>query len=496
MFKFYNTKRLLLLALTFFCINNALAQGCTEPSELLVNGVGMHHARISWTSVQEVAVNEYEWQVTVNGETQVRQSGSATASTILLTNLVADTGYTLTVRSHCSEDLFSEWLVLNFSTKNETSVAEGQIGTGADANPVFDGTYGPMLYPLVPQRNGTVVNMLFTQPEMTATGITAGASIIGVAFEKLNGTFGGDDYPDLRMRLFAKNSDFAAPLSMETTFGDIIEGHTEVSDNPAFDLPATIGWINFPFDNAFQYSGEGLEFATAMYQNGQTAQFSSYIIWQYTANTADKIVAAWPINTVPMDENLMLNHNNMSYKKRPNMKIFYEVSNVATGIEIGIQDNMAAEITQNGGTLQLLATIAPLNINQEKTWNIVLGAEFATITESGLLTATGNGTVIVEATSADDASITDTIEINITGQVLGNSNFDRKTISVYPNPAKTIVNIGSKEVRKVKVVNLTGQLLLEATGNNINLTSLSQGQYILDTEMNDGKHFYNRIIKE
>lgn len=411
---YINFKGLLLAFAVFFTIS-LNAQNCNAPGGLVNGGIGMHHARVYWTS----AAAGYDWQITLNGNAQAVQSGSVPTGSLLITDLAVNTAYTVKVRAHCPDGATSGWTELNISTKNAVSTAEGQLGTGADAYALFDGTYGPMLYPLTTSRNGSVANMLYTQLEMQSTGIPVGANITGVAFEKVNAAYGGDSYPDLRMRLFAKNSTITAPLSMQTTYGDIMSGHTEVGDNPAFDLPATIGWINFPFDTSFQYTGGAFEFATAMYQNGQTAQFSNVVVWQYTANTSGYIVGAWPINTVPMDENLVLNHESGGgqYKKRPNMKVFYEVSNAVTGINIITQGGAAPQIIQNQGTLQLVAPITPSTISQEKIWSIVSGNEFATISPAGLLTATANGTITVQAVSADNTAITDSIEITISGQL-------------------------------------------------------------------------------
>ncbi len=415
----YSVKKAFALFALLF-VFNLQAQECTAPIGLVTGGVGMTHARFYWSVPQTLPSQGYDWQLTLTGEATVLQSGTVQSATILTLNLTAETAYTLQLRAHCAESLTSSWIEHNFTTKGEFTTQEGQIGAGADANPLFDGTYGPMLYPLTAQRNGSVANMLFTQAEMQGTGIPTGANITGVAFEKLNATYGGDAYPDLRMRLFAKNSTATAPLSTETTFGDIINAHTEVSDNPAYDLQATIGWINFPFEDTFQYTGGSFEFATAMYQNGQTAQFSNFVIWQYTAGYKDYLVGAWPINTVPMDENLVLNHMSGSgqYKNRPNIKVFYEVSNIPTAINVVAQGNVLPQITQNGGTLQLVAPIAPSYVSQEKTWHIVSGAEFATLSANGLVTATANGTVTVQATSADNAAVNDTIEISITNQIV------------------------------------------------------------------------------
>jgi hypothetical protein len=427
--------------LLLLIVSNLSAQECMAPNGLMVQTTGMAHARMYWTALQTAPALGYDWELTVTGNTTVVQSGTTQAATLLVTNLQATTQYTLKLRSHCSETAQSAWLELNFATKSLATTMYGQIGDGENASALFGASYAPMMYAGIAQRNGSVSNMLFTQAEMQSIGIPNGANITGVAFNKINGAYGGDNYPDLRLRMFAKNSTQQAPLSMATTYGDLLATHTEVMDDPAYDLPATIGWIDFNFEMPIAYNGDGLELATAMYQNGQTAQFSSFIVWQYTTGYNDYVIGAWPINTVPMNENLVLNHSSGGgqYKVRPNIKIFYEVSNTVTAINAATQNNVAAQITENMGTLQLVAGIAPSHVSQEKTWTILSGAEFATVSPGGLVTALENGTVTIQVTSADNATVTDTIAITITGQT---ANVTGLEITVADNAPATITTNG------------------------------------------------------
>ncbi|MHA3786880.1 Ig-like domain-containing protein [Flavobacterium hauense] len=415
----FSTFKKTIAALFLLIVSNLTAQECAAPYGLAAVNTGMAHAKIYWAAPQSVPSPGYEWQLTLNGNTVVLQSGAATQPAgLLVTSLQTATAYTLKLRSHCSETSNSSWTELNFSTKTAFSISEGQIGEGENANPFFGAIYAPMMYAGIAQRNGSVSNMLFTQAEMQSINIPIGANITGVAFNKINAAYGGDAYPDLRFRMFAKNSVAQAPLDITTTYASIMTSHTEVIDNPAYDLPATVGWIDFNFETPIAYTGNGLELATAMYQNGQTAQFSAFISWQFTSGFSDYVIGAWPINTVPMSGNLTLNHNNGtgSYKERPNIKIFYEISNTVTGIDV-LPYNSPATITQNHGTLQLVAPITPQHVSQEKTWQIISGSQYATLNANGIVTAVANGTIVVQATAADNATITDTLEITISGQL-------------------------------------------------------------------------------
>ncbi|MCF1422116.1 Ig-like domain-containing protein [Mangrovimonas futianensis] len=76
-----------------------------------------------------------------------------------------------------------------------------------------------------------------------------------------------------------------------------------------------------------------------------------------------------------------------------------------------------AEITEDNGALQLIATISPNEANQDVIWSIESGEGFATVDNNGLVTAiASNAIVTVKATSVENSSIFDTIEVTITNQ--------------------------------------------------------------------------------
>ncbi|MEN0079835.1 GEVED domain-containing protein [Flavobacterium lindanitolerans] len=89
-----------------------------------------------------------------------------------------------------------------------------------------------------------------------------------------------------------------------------------------------------------------------------------------------------------------------------------------TSITVTTQNSTPAEITTSGGTLQLAATILPLEANQNVTWSITEGNTLATISSTGLLTAIMNGQVKVRATSVIDNTIFGEIQIQLSNQPL------------------------------------------------------------------------------
>ena len=76
----------------------------------------------------------------------------------------------------------------------------------------------------------------------------------------------------------------------------------------------------------------------------------------------------------------------------------------------------------NGNTLQMTADILPTGATDASvTWSVVAGTGTATISTTGLLTATGVGTVTVKAVANDDSLIEGTLVITITTETIVSS---------------------------------------------------------------------------
>lgn len=85
---------------------------------------------------------------------------------------------------------------------------------------------------------------------------------------------------------------------------------------------------------------------------------------------------------------------------------------------IAVTGTGEADSVKVGSTLQMLASVSPANtIYKSVTWSIENGENYASIDETGLLTATGAGSVTVRATAKDGSGVYGEEEITIT--VLG-----------------------------------------------------------------------------
>lgn len=91
---------------------------------------------------------------------------------------------------------------------------------------------------------------------------------------------------------------------------------------------------------------------------------------------------------------------------------------VPTSVVITTAGSAPAEITTNGGTLQLEAEVLPASANQDVIWTIVPGTGNADISSTGLVTALSNGNVWAKAVAVGDTTIMDSLEIQISGQIV------------------------------------------------------------------------------
>jgi sorbitol-specific phosphotransferase system component IIA len=180
-----------------------------------------------------------------------------------------------------------------------------------------------------------------------------------------------------------------------------------------------------------------------------------------------------------------------------------------TSISVTTQNNVPASITTNGGTLQMVATILPVNAIQDVTWSIVPGTGTATISTTGLVTASTNGTVWVKAVSFADATKMDSLLIPISGQGSSTAITAIKEVyglQAYPNPAQETLIIQCAQVHpalNIAITDVYGRLVvhLEVSANRllqpqkINMSKLPQGIYILTIRDEHGE-FIKKIIKQ
>lgn len=149
------------------------------------------------------------------------------------------------------------------------------------------------------------------------------------------------------------------------------------------------------------------------------------------------------------------------------------LENIPTSVEVTTANNVATTITANEGTLSLNATILPATASQNVTWSIVNGTGAATISPSGVVKATTNGTVTAKATSFDNPALSDEIEITISNQfavaevTVATQNNVPATITTNGGTLQLTAAISPSQANQAvtwTIANTPGQGTISATG--------------------------------
>lgn len=121
----------------------------------------------------------------------------------------------------------------------------------------------------------------------------------------------------------------------------------------------------------------------------------------------------------------------------------------------------------------------------------------------------GTATAITQIIIRWPSGIVDVIEnptINSTIHVIESSTltaetFTNSAFTIYPNPAKNILNIKSNELismKEAQIYDLAGKLIFSTTliNDSINVDALSTGSYILILKDSDGNKYSRKFLKE
>lgn len=177
----------------------------------------------------------------------------------------------------------------------------------------------------------------------------------------------------------------------------------------------------------------------------------------------------------------------------------YNTTIPITGITVTGAGGLAA-ITKDNGTLQLYASVQPVNASDKTvSWSIVNGTGQAKINASGLVTAVENGTVTALATANDGSGVTGNLAITLTNQLSltgidGIEQNDPFKINISRNELK-IKFIDDFHSYKANLYNLQGILIsgkiVESDSFTLDISRIPSGIYLLELSKGATK----RILK-
>ncbi|MNU20667.1 hypothetical protein D3C71_89150 [compost metagenome] len=176
-------------------------------------------------------------------------------------------------------------------------------------------------------------------------------------------------------------------------------------------------------------------------------------------------------------------------------------------IDVYVQNNAAAQINTSGGTLPMEVAIFPSALIQSVNWSIVPVSGAANISTSGVVTASGNGTVWAKAISSSNPALSDSVLITITNQSTSINEVSKMIgFSVSPNPAHQVCNITIEKAHPaltIQMLNILGQSIWYkdfaenelSKGYEVPMQSMPSGVYFFVVRSSQFDFVY-KVIKE
>lgn len=248
------------------------------------------------------------------------------------------------------------------------------------------------------------------------------SGIGGVYFSSVDAKdFDGDGTIDVLVS--GMNTSFVASLTLYLNDGN---GNFIASDNA---LAGTYTGASSLVD----YNNDGHMDVFAIGSNAAGQNTVLFYLNDGNGNLVEDVQAASSIRGLNMSKAKWFDYNNdglldlltVGFTGESGLTALYLNSNQpipsVESIAITTENEVAATINSANGTLQLVATVNPVGANQLVIWSIADGADFASISASGVVTAMANGVTTIRATAVTDASKFDDIEVvvNIPNSVDG-----------------------------------------------------------------------------
>jgi uncharacterized protein YjdB len=159
-------------------------------------------------------------------------------------------------------------------------------------------------------------------------------------------------------------------------------------------------------------------------------------------------------------------------------------------------------ITTNKGTLQVVSSVSPSDAaNKTVKWSIANVTGRATISATGIVSAIGNGTVMVTATATDGSGVYGTFLINISNQVIPVASIvltgvgGAVTITSYNGTLQLIAAVSPSDATNKtltwSISNGTDQATISSSGL---ITAVSNGTVTAKASATDGSGVYGTLF--
>ncbi len=407
---------------------------------------------ISWNDTNTIPALGYEYYVSTDGglPSETNTFSTTTATTVEVNNLVSGQLYNIFVRRICGENDKSIWRNTTVKTPLVTPAPWTEDFEGNNLPEGWVNGDGFQNYMVGVIRGNTGIG---DTPANIYKNLYGGSRSVGVFSTITIGPLNSENY---ELSYHYKQGNYDSPYQPMTDWGNF---KVEIST----DFGQT--WQELAYINNEQGSGEYIKKTHSL-----SDYYNQYVTFRITANRTH-------------------GDFDLSFDK------FEVIENGINEqpISVTIEEPTSTTLTTAGAELSLVATVANAS-NTAVTWTST-DETVATVSADGVVTAVGDGTAVIRATSVEDptkyAEIT--VEVSIAAS---SASFRVESVVLYPNPTVDVVNISTEmEIERVEVYNTLGQKIGETQNKMFDLSGKSNGVYFVKVYVNGAHHTY-KIVKK
>ena len=419
-----------------------------KQNELLVYGGGQHGA-VSDTSVKINGgniTNAYAaglWKESAVGNAAITVGGNATVKTVYgggdMGNVTGDTKVVIEDQAYVSSNVFGGCSNTSWQTGDANANVAGSVritlkDMAVVNGCIFGGGTGTVGSVNINLEGGTIEGRNSLSKPVCGGGINDvhdGGNVIGAAIINV--------YPEIAI------TGGKDKISLNGQGGGTTVGSgSKINNYYKVIYDANTGTGAVPQTG---YIISGVDTAAAAV--GLTKNNNVFAGWNTQKNGDGSQYAAGDVLNLAKNETLYAQWN-----PAPSVPV--------TKVTVSVLDGITSIV--NGGTLQMSAAILPDGATDKSvTWGVTNGTGSATISDTGLLTATGVGTLTVKATAKDGSGIYGTADITVTATTAS------KELTIIAAPS-AITSLTNGMAKTVAALGLPATVTLVTNNGNISAT--------------------------
>lgn len=207
----------------------------------------------------------------------------------------------------------------------------------------------------------------------------------------------------------------------------------------------------------------------------------------YSLSCQENLLSEINISHSPVLNNLILSYNEITN---------LDLSNNPELVQVSVSNNNLTnlDISQNPLVKYLFCNYNNLTSLNLKSRNNIQHFSFVSTNNVNLECIEVDDAVFANANWNNSETIDSWSSFSEDCNYMSTNEQDFTTFHIYPNPTKNILNF-SENLKEITIYDLSGKLILKGKGDQINVSNLPSGTYLLKGITNSGKSINQKFIK-